>query len=241
MLPKYSALGKKKHHRHTIICIINQDSLDLTRPLVGLTASFLSGKPNQASAASACRSQVAGKADAGVVPEGRGAWLSGMALKKALPLHKLPRCCKRWSIITKKNQHWVPLLLPTVAFPLGSRVGLPRVSESAGSSVDAVRLGWFWLSIWYRLSFQCQTGGTHFPFHMQKQESCNKLTCLRYFSGWNYIYIYKIKIPSSLGKWHALPLDLDTRTEDLNSRLSPPHPLQKDQTRINLGASNSCK
>lgn len=52
-----------------------------------------------------------------LVPEGRGAWLSGMAFKKALPLHKLPRCCERWSIITKKNQHRVPLFLPSVAFP----------------------------------------------------------------------------------------------------------------------------
>jgi len=128
MLPKYSALGKKKLHRHTIICIINQDSLDLTRPLVGLAASFLSGKPKQTSAASARWSRAAGRAAAAACSRGK----RGLALRHgaqegpSLPFHKLPRCCKRWSVIAKKNQHWVPLLLPTVAFPIGSRVGLPR-------------------------------------------------------------------------------------------------------------------
>lgn len=69
MLPKYSALGKKKHHRHTIICIINQD---LTRPLVGLAASLLSGKPARGSAT---------RAGAGTAATGTGGLALGPSRK----------------------------------------------------------------------------------------------------------------------------------------------------------------
>lgn len=110
MLPKYSALGKKKLHRHTIICIITQDSLDLTRPLVGLAASFLSGKPKVTSAASACRSRVAGGAAAAACSRGK----RGLALtwRSRKPFPSLPQMAK----VLQEMEHYrkeEPALGPT--------------------------------------------------------------------------------------------------------------------------------
>jgi len=193
MLPKYSALGKTKRHRHTIICIINQDSLDLTRPLVGLAASFLSGKPDRASVAGACRRQAAGRAAAGVCSRGK----RGLALSRGTQESSSPP-----SVATglQEMERWhgeepapVPPPLPAVAFPVGSGAGPP-----AAAALGAARCGRASRPDFHPHARQEEP--TYHSIRRNKRVVTNLHVYGISLAESIYIYIKNIKIPSSLGK-----------------------------------------
>lgn len=144
MLPKYSALGKKEtppphhylHHKSRLY--------DLTRPLVGHAASFLTGKPNQTSVASARRSggrqsrrRRLFQREEGLGPQ---AWHS----RKLFPSINCRGAARDGALSQRRTS-------TGSQFPGRERGWAPSGAEGAGSSADA-DLGWFWQSIWYRLS-----------------------------------------------------------------------------------------